>query len=287
MNAILPARSTRLAVLVSLTAIAPTSICLAGPVQLFAHDANANLFAVNVADGSASLIGNSEIVFTDIAFDADGRLFGISDRDETSTTAMALYGIDTHSAGATYIGDVGTGNFLNALVFDDRGTLWAAGVSGSIVTIDPTTGHGTARHSLGQYNSAGDLAQDAAGNLYLTTVEGLLIQIDRGDSSVTRIGRIPQNDVYGFARGPDGTMYGLTAGNQLLTIDTTTGASTFVADITAPFNLGATNGTSFTDEAVLPEPATIVLLAFGGFIILRRRRHCNAPERVQPRTTAL
>jgi len=269
-------RIDRLEMIVALGAALHGSVCLAEPVLLYAHDAHANLFTVDVADGTAALIGNTEVVFSDIAFDASGRLFGIGDRDATSVTEMALYAIDPGSADTTYLGDVEQGGFLNALVFDERGTLWAAGVAGSFVTIDPATGLGTPQPSLGRYNSAGDLAQDAAGHMFLTTVEGILIEIDRSDSGVTPIGRIPENDVYGFARGPDGTMYGLTASNRMLTIDTTTGASTLVADLDASFALGATNGTSFTEEALVPEPGTVLLLAAGGCVILARRRRAKA-----------
>lgn len=233
-----------------------TQIGLAG-LKVYAHDSEANLYTVDVETTVAELIGNTGIEFTDIAFDASGRLFGISNQSDLLVN-MALYEIDPETASVSKIGNIGVGGFVNALVFDETGTLWAASDT-FIIKINPVTGAGTIFSSaVSPYGSAGDLAQDPDLNLYLTTDTGMLIQINRSNGSVSEVGLLPQNNVYGFATGNNGNSYGITNDNTILLINTQTGAGTVVGQITASFNIGNTNGTSF-----VPEPATFFLLVIG------------------------
>lgn len=230
-------------------------------LSVHAHDSLGNLYTVDVETGVAELIGNTGREFTDIAFDAEGRLFGISNQG-SFWVDMGLYEIDPENASVTKIGNIGPGGFLNALVFDEKGTLWAAGDS-AVITINPSTGGGTVfSNAVSGYGSAGDLALDASLNMYLTTDTGMLIRIDRSTGSVFAVGLIPQTNLYGFATGDDDQMYGLSSDNKIFLIDPSTGDGTLLGSITASFPLGATNGTSFLGESV-PEPATLFLLAAG------------------------
>lgn len=236
-----------------------TQISLAG-LSVHAHDSLGNLYTVDVETTVAEWIGNTGQVFTDIAFDSEGRLFGISNQSRY-LTKMALFEIDPEDASVVKIGDLGTGGFVNALVFDENGTLWAAGDE-YIITIDPSTGAGTIfSDAVSGYGSAGDLALDEFLNMFLTTDTGMLIQIDRSNGSVSEVGMIPQNNMYGFAAGNDGQMYGLSSDNQIFLINPVTGTGTSLGSISASFTLGKTNGTSF-----IPEPATLFLLAAGAIL---------------------
>ncbi len=238
---------------------------LAGPVLLHANDAWGNLFTVDVATREASLVGNTGIVLTDIAFDGTGRLFGV--------TATELYQIDMLTATPTFVGLIEASRSVNALVFGADGTLWAAD-SSTLLQLDPTLGAGTAAMPLAGYASAGDLAFDAGGRLLLTTNAGALIHLDTAGNVVNTIGMLPAVNVYGFARGPDDVLYGLASDRTLLTIDPLTGEATPTGLITGDFALGSINGTSFTTEAYIPEPATVLLagIAFAVLVGTRNRR---------------
>jgi len=212
----------------------------ADTVLLHAHDSLGNLYTVDVDTGAAFLIGNTSTVFWDIAFDENGRLYGVS-------SGQNLYEIDPSTARAAFIGPTGSSLSPNALVFDENGILWAAGGT-NLATIDTDTGQAAVFAPLWPYGSAGDLAFDAEGRLYLTTAQGVLLEIDPVDGSIAERGFIPDVDVYGFARGPEGVMYGLTAQNSILDIDVETGQAIYLRDVVPDFDIGETYGTSFATE---------------------------------------
>jgi streptogramin lyase len=240
-----------------------SSISRAG-LLLYAHDSRCNLYTVDVQTRVAELIGNTGRVFTDIAFDKDGNLFGISNQARY-WTEMGLYRIDPTNAAVFKIGDLRTGGYVNALMFDEEGTLWAAGDL-AIITINPLTGAGRFfSDGVSKYGSAGDLALDPSLNMVLTTDAGLLVRIDRSSGAVTKVGKIPQTKVYGCATGEDDRMYGITSDNQLMLINPQTGAASILGPIQASFAIGETNGTSFRG-ACIPEPATLLLLAAGIYL---------------------
>lgn len=231
---------------------------------LWGNDDLGNLFTVDIPTGQATLIGNSGLVLNDIAWDAHGNLYGI-DYDY-------LYKINPADASVMQVGPIGSEQAV-ALVFDEHGTLWAAG--SSMLKLDPATGHGTVFCGLGEFTAAGDLALDSDWNLYVTTSAGYLLKVDRTGGQVVNVGSISDRDVYGFARDADGTLYGMTWRNMLMTINPLSGQGTYVRQITGGF-LGGTFGSSFTDEAI-PEPAGLALVALGGAIALVRRRSHRRP----------
>ncbi len=225
---------------------------------LYAHDTLANLYTVDVASGAATRVGNTGTVLTDIAFDRDGNLYGID--------FGSLYRIDPLTAETTVVGPVGYEAY--ALVFDENGELWGAG--SSLMKINTASGQGTVVAGLNGYYAAGDLAFDSQWRLYLTTSAGHLLELDRTSGAITDRGAIPDVDVYGFVRVDDGTLYGITSGNILMTIDPASGQGTYLRSITGDF-LASTWGSAFTTEA-LPEPASLVLIALGGWMCVHRRR---------------
>lgn len=128
------------------------------------HDASGRLLTVDVPTGDVQLIGSMGTVMYDIAFDGSGKLFGV---DGGST----LYTIDVNTAATTEIGDLGAA--VNSLVFSHGGELFAAG--SGLYRVDTGSGAATNIGDLGSFNSAGDLAFDGDGNLFLSTTSNDLV----------------------------------------------------------------------------------------------------------------
>ncbi len=126
------------------------------------------IYRINVDSCSATLIGNSSIVFMDIAINPqDSVLYGVSGGN--------LYTIDKVDAHTTLVGPfVNT----NALCFDSYGNLYATGGSWEIYKINLSTGISTNLGKINNlYNSAGDLTF-YKGGLYLSCMPNLLVEID-------------------------------------------------------------------------------------------------------------
>ena len=127
---------------------------------IYACDSGGRLFTLDPRQGNVGLIGTMPAVMTDIAFNAQGELFGVSG---TAVTGSDLYRINPNTAAATSVGHVGP--FVNAHTFRNDGTLFAAG--DSLVTINTTTGSSTMEYSLGvTYRSAGNLLNPVAADTY-------------------------------------------------------------------------------------------------------------------------
>jgi len=220
-------------------------IAYAVPV-MHVDDAVGNLGTVDVATGSASVIGNMGVTMTDIAFSPTGQLFGVS--------FTGFYSINPTTAAATFIGNHSVPG-ANALVFAPDGTLYAAGFqSTSLFTINPATGAGT---SLGNVSatSGGDLAFNG-GNLFLATGTSQLLRIDLANLAASAVvGPFGVSSVFGLATGDDGVLYAV-AGTQVFTVNTATGAATNPVNF-AGQGLASANGQSFFTEAGAPSPSSV------------------------------
>jgi hypothetical protein len=205
---------------------------------LWADDTQGRLFTVNTGTGATHIVGTMPSVMYDIAFDAKGNLYGV---DSTSS----LWKINATNASATKVGSVGA--TVNSLVFSPTGTLYAAG--SALYKVSTSTGAGTKIGSgLSGYSSSGDLAYDAAGNLFLSTTSNNLVKVSTNTGTASLVGAMSFNLVYGMAYGPDHVMYGLSdATSQIFTINTATGKGTLKSTFTG---VSGVNGSTFQNEAV-------------------------------------
>jgi hypothetical protein len=257
---------------INLIAMVSVFILSVGGVQaapiMWVDDASGNLGTVDVATGNVTLIGNTGIVLTDIAFDPSGNLFGISFTN--------LYKINSTTAATTLVGPHGVPGG-NALVFGSDGTLFSAGFSStSLFRINPATGATTNLGNVG-FASGGDLAFNG-GNFFLSSSTNQLIQIDLSNpSSSHAVGPFGISSVFGLASGEDGVLYGV-AGTQIFPVNPATGAGSSPVNF-AGHGLGSANGESFFLEATpgggtvgaVPEPATLVLgTGLAGIIAARQ-----------------
>lgn len=241
--------------------MASALVAHAAPILWLSTTAN-ELATVDVATGTTTVVGNTGVFLTDIAFDPLGNLYGIS--------FTSLYSVDKMNGSTTLIGSLGgVSGTANALVFGADGTLYMAG--DSLYTVNTSTGASTAVGSIG-FQSAGDLAF-VGGNLFMAASNNHLIGVDIGTGLGTDIGDIGVAGVYGLASADNVTLYGM-AGQNVFTIDTATAATGPL--VTFNPALGAAAGSAFLTEAGAPvsEPGSLALvgaalLAAGA---LRRRK---------------
>jgi hypothetical protein len=190
-----------------------------------------NLATVDLASGDVQVIGNTGAALTDIAFDQQGHLYGIS--------YTTLYAIDKTNGTATPIGDLhisGTTQSITAatsLTLGDTGILYTA--TNELFAVNPATG---ALSMIGgggyPYYSSGDLAF-TANRMYLTSKQGAaltnndLVSIDTATGKATLVGSIGYDSVFGLATNDNIHLYGFS-GTKALSIDTSTGAGSLLFD---------------------------------------------------------
>jgi hypothetical protein len=187
---------------------------------LYVCDSSGDLATIDTAQASLStpvnFIKNTGIDWNDIAFSPQGVLYGIDNSYDTN-----LFRIDATTGATTYIGSLGTQ--VNSLAFAQSGTLYAA--NDSLWQINTSTGAANFVTGLGGFESAGDLALDTNGNLFLSTTAGELVTVNPATETAFDVGSITDSNVEALAYA-DQTLYGVDASyNALLSIDTATGQS--------------------------------------------------------------
>jgi len=216
-------------VLIFLVFIFP--ILLSSPVfaisynTLYVEDYLGNLYTIDATTGQETWVGPIGIYnVTDIAFYGT-TLYGI--------TFSNFLVIDPNTGNGTIIGDLGFPD-MNALVVASDGTIYSASVGwGDFIKIDPNTGVGTLIGNYGSgLSSSGDLAFNSEGVLYasirrLGYVNDWLATVDLNTGVATLIGDIGYSYVYGLSF-KNGKIYGVTQYGQLISINTFSGAGTYI-----------------------------------------------------------
>ena len=205
-------------------------------------DDQGKLGTVNVETGEVHVIGTTRdetgpIVMTDIAFDANGDLYGIS--------ALKLYRIDPVTAAVTPIG-LHHLSYATSLVFSNDGAE-SYTADNTLFAIDTASAKTTLIGSGNDtYYSSGDLTF-IGGVLYLTSKTAdnpagdYLVRLDKGKGTV--VGPIGYPNVFGTGTNDNVRLYGFS-GTKVISINTATGAGTMILDI-AGKGLGNINGAAY------------------------------------------
>ena len=239
--------------------LATAATLRAADVRMYIADAANNLVLFDPSTRVGEYVGSMGAQYTDIAFAPNGRLYGV--------TTTLLYEIDPTDGWSTLIGSMtlsvpeATGT-TDALAFGPDGVLYGAG-NDVLISIDPATAATTVIGDLSGFRSAGDLAFTSDGRMLLTSDTGMLVEVDYTNGGATAIGALPFDDVYALGTDPDGAIYGVRAGHELLTIDPLSGAATSLGKLETDFLMGWAWGGSIPSTHA-PETCTLVYLAITG-----------------------
>jgi PEP-CTERM motif len=200
-----------------------------------------SLVTINPATGAATVLGTLTSTFgttglTDISFQSDGTLFGIS--------PSTLYTINLGTGALTSIGSTGLNPPGGGLAFNPSGTLYSAGIAtGTVDTLSTSTGARTVGPTMTGAPHAGSLG------------------------AMMALGFSSSNTLYAANSAREQNGATITTVN-LVTINPATGVVTDIGAL-----LGNVDALAFSP---VPEPSSIALLGLGaiiaGFLQRRSRR---------------
>jgi hypothetical protein len=239
----------------------------------YLSNSNQQIGTVDTATGVFTPVVSNTPTFTDIALSSKNQLFG--------NTFSQLYSVNTTTKTTSLIGNLGIDD-LNALGFNNNDVLYGASTNGKFYTINTSTGAASVVANIPGFTSGGDIVYNPSTNTFLATSSTALASGTGDDlfsitptGTATNIGKIGYSDVYGLVFN-DGTLFGYTANNEQLIINSTTGAGTLDRLVTG--DSGQTFGAANTP---VPEPITMLgsgtALIIGGLLKrkFRSKEHRN------------
>lgn len=208
---------------------------------------------IDIATGEFTLISRLPRQMTDIAYDSHGVLYatGYPERD-IQGNFEGLYRIDPHTGASTLVATIRGVSTVAGLVFSSDDVLLGGTKDGKLISIDVHTGAWQTLMNF-PYSTAGDLAFDRSGFLYVSTDSDELIRLEPGTGTYRAIGPMGFTGVRGLGRGPDDVMYGFSfTEKKIFAIDLLNGHGRAVSDFSRSV-IGIGGGISFATEA-LPLP---------------------------------
>jgi hypothetical protein len=245
----------------------------AGPIT-FAVDNADNLYTVDLATASKTLVGSTGQFLEGLALSPGGVLYG-------TTNTGILYSINTSTGAATLVGNTGLGD-LEGLVFNGS-TLLAVNFTSSpstIYSLNLSTGAPTAL--VTEASSTGlDVAMavlDANDVLISGNGNDTLYKVNLATGAVTNIATMADpNLIAAMSFLSNGNLYALDSTGSAFQVNPNTGALTSIGSTGSIFWLDmTTNGSIVGSTSATPEPGTLTLLGAGLALFSLRLRRSGA-----------
>jgi hypothetical protein len=221
---------------------------------------------MDLQTGSFSVLGTTSITYEDLTRLPGGTLYATDD-------SSRLLIIDQNTGAISSV--VGTmGNGIEGAKFSGSGILFGYNRN-DLYIIDPTTAQSTLVGSFGITAGADYNATFNGNTMYLQETNGpggtsTLYTVNTSTGVATTVGNIG----YGVLATDfeNGTLYGFTTSGQIISINTGTGAGTFVANQSS----GDVFSAATAGAGAVPEPASLTMmnggLAMVALVALARRR---------------
>jgi len=253
-----------IAVLAFIIALCVMSVCSIARADNYAYVTfeGGGLSSVNLDTGAFTQLGISGETLAGLGM-VNSTLFA------TTYNQGGLYMVNTSNGGLTSVGGFfdATGGFGSTT----SGLYAVGGTTGRLSSIDPGTGAATDIGSTGVSGTSWFNLSTNSSALYYA-VDGYLYTLDVTSGSTTPVGSITYNGntvQIGPMVEEGGRLYGIDSNNSIYTLDTSTGAATYVAAIS--------DGMAAYGVAPIsaPVPLPSALLFFGpglaGLAAVRRR----------------
>jgi hypothetical protein len=250
--------------------LAINSSLSAAPI-VYVTDLQNDFGTLDLSTGAFTQIGTLNLPAGDaiygMGFGADGNLYGLDSDPDAN-----LWQINPATAAVTEVGT--TDQSAAGATADAAGTMFALSqdISANYFTLTPPSTSTNVIATTG-YSAAGLAAVTPDGSAFYITVQSNtspyddLASVNVSTGEVTDIGSTGYTPDTGLF--VDGTLYGFdTSSNAIVTLDTTTGAGTYVATYNLP---DGENIVAAALPVAVPEPAGIAVLAFAGLALGRRR----------------
>ena len=252
-------------------------------------ETNSKIYTIDKTTGVKTLVGNSGVSITGLAYDVvTSKLFA-----SVYATTSKLYTINTGTGVATLVAPIATPGIIIGIAANNAGVLYGITLSDSLIAINKTTGATTSIGPLGMnINYAQDIAFDRDNNILygtLYTTSGILAKISTTTGAATTLATfsseldgfaipytytLPDSDVMVQSIAPIENGCGLSAA-QSITIRVYNGGNNPISNIPVLYTIN--NGAPVTGTVAGPiAPAayfdytftqTADLSAFGNFII--------------------